>query len=173
LSHASSPDVSASVGAWPFCWWSTSAWNVAHSSAPNGSHAVLPNADVAFERTSHERIRWVAFNILSMAFPVNREHNTLLLTTPRRLLRTGSLPHENGCHRRTRFSTHRSRDLYPGLFKALSNRGCMSEISGRTDSTSIHASDTRGECNLRGKNIQGVRRGQRASHLYPGREKLR
>jgi hypothetical protein len=49
----------------------------------------------------------------------------------------------------------------------------MNEISSRADSNSIHASDTRGECNLRGKNIQGVRRGQPAPQLYPGREKLR
>jgi hypothetical protein len=49
----------------------------------------------------------------------------------------------------------------------------MSELSGRADSTSIHASDSGGECGLRGNGIRRFRGGQRAPRLYPWRRELR
>src|SRR5262245_9027557 len=55
----------------------------------------------------------------------------------------------------------------------LGKRGFMSELSGRGDSTSIHASDSGGECGLRGNGIRRFRRGQRAPRLHPGRRELR
>src|SRR5262249_39576174 len=47
------------------------------------------------------------------------------------------------------------------------------ELRDRDDSTSIHASDSGGECGLRGNSIRRFRRGQRAPRLYPGRRELR
>src|SRR5262245_53932695 len=55
----------------------------------------------------------------------------------------------------------------------LGKRRLISELSGRADSTSIHASDSGGECGLRGSGIRRFRRGQRAPRLYPGRRELR
>jgi hypothetical protein len=55
----------------------------------------------------------------------------------------------------------------------LGKRRFISELSGRADSTSIHASDSGGECDLRGNSIRRFRRGQRAPRLYPGRRELR
>src|SRR5262245_36465148 len=55
----------------------------------------------------------------------------------------------------------------------LGKRRLISELSGRADSTSIHASDSGGECRLRGNGIRRFRRGRQAPRLYPGRRELR
>jgi hypothetical protein len=52
----------------------------------------------------------------------------------------------------------RSRFPYPGLFMVPGKRGCPSELSGRGDSTSNHASGPGGECGLLGNRIRRFRR---------------